>query len=267
MTSGTWMICWRNLGVAEGSWAAPRKALRVGRSLTRGRPHKTTNQQGREGDHRVSMSRIVLFAALVLGVMIAYRELRPSPEFIADASLLQVSAPLELVPDLPPSTDPIQTQLREPLEVWLNDTVVLQPVATYQVAGVVLGTREYRSDALAVASPIDFALGWGPMSNPIVYEKVSVTQRNRWYYWSTREPPIPVREIAASSANVHLIPASESVWQELKRARVGSVVRLDGYLVEVSVGGREVARTSRSRLDRGAGACEIILVVRVSFVD
>ena len=65
-------------------------------------------------------------------------------------------------------------------------------------------------------------------------------------------------EIETHSANWHVIPGSEAVRAMLGRLRAGSVVELRGQLVDIE--GREGGmKTSLSRRDTGAGACEILL--------
>ncbi len=74
----------------------------------------------------------------------------------------------------------------------------------------VLARENYRMGREAELSPVDFALGWNEMAKPEVYKQLSITQSNRWYYWRyENNPPIPVNDIASSSANTHLIPANK----------------------------------------------------------
>jgi hypothetical protein len=76
--------------------------------------------------------------------------------------------------------------------------------------------------------------------------------------------PIPEREIIESSANMHLIPADDSIERAITRTRVGDIVSFDGYLVEAdwANGGKWVSSLSRS--DTGAGACELVWVENFS---
>jgi hypothetical protein len=75
--------------------------------------------------------------------------------------------------------------------------------------------------------------------------------------------PIPPREVISHSANTHVIPANSAVRSQLASLRVGQVVRLTGLLVDaVRADGRYI-RTSLTRDDSGAGACEVMLVQRV----
>lgn len=162
--------------------------------------------------------------------------------------------------DVPPLQRPVETGAG-PLSVA---DFQLSPVAEFQLEARVLGRRDYRYGTESQLSPVDLALGWGPMARDDVLQSISIRQSNRFYYWSTKEFPIPRREIEHNSANMHLIPAGKDVLRELNRVREGSTVRLRGYLVDVERSDGWRWRTSTTRTDTGNGACEIVLVTLVS---
>lgn len=159
--------------------------------------------------------------------------------------------------------DPIQIDVAGTPPVVSVKDFDLALVADFELEARVLGRRNYRFGTEAALSPIDLALGWGPMARDEVLESIHIRQRNRFYYWSTREFPIPRQDIIAHSSNMHLIPANDLAWRELKRVREGSIVRLSGYLVDVDRDDGWRWRTSLRRDDSGAGACEIVLVTLV----
>jgi hypothetical protein len=72
--------------------------------------------------------------------------------------------------------------------------------------------------------------------------------------------PIPRRSIETHSANMHMIPASREVERSLRALRPGDIVRLHGYLVEVNATDGWRWRSSLTREDTGAGACELVLL-------
>jgi hypothetical protein len=92
---------------------------------------------------------------------------------------------------------------------------------------------------------------------------VSVSQSDRWYYWRAAELPIPQREIETHSANMHMIPATEGIENRLRSLDPGDRVRLSGYLVEAQGPDGWRWRSSLSREDTGAGACEVVWVERL----
>ena len=98
----------------------------------------------------------------------------------------------------------------------------------------VLGRERYRFGDLADVSPLDIAVGWGPMSDSAVIADLDIWQSGRFYFWHYEdEPPIPTDVIESHSANWHLVPANSVVWRKLRGLRVGDVVRLEGMLVNL----------------------------------
>ena len=161
----------------------------------------------------------------------------------------------------------------EPAQVSLPETTVpipygsfsLKPLALFSVDARVLHRRNYRYDAGAALVPVDLALGWGPMSNETVLDKLSISQSMRFYWYQYRlPPPIPATDIVTHSANMHIIPATPAVEARCKSLRAGSLVHLIGDLVEASGPGIGHWRSSLSRSDTGNGACELFYVEEIT---
>lgn len=138
----------------------------------------------------------------------------------------------------------------------------ITPLADFNLKGRILSYKNYSSDKEAELSPIDLALGWGPMSKNEVLSKINISQRNRWYYWRTDNFPIPRREIETNSANMHIIPADKSIAGKLKDVKRGQIVHIKGHLVECDQNGWKW-KSSLSREDTGGGACEVIYVTNL----
>lgn len=140
------------------------------------------------------------------------------------------------------------------------DKYAIYPLEDFSIEARVLGREDYRFGREAELSPTDLALGWGPMADPQVLAGIQVTQGNRWYHWRADPMPIPRREIETHSANMHMIPANDSVARALSQVDKGERIRLSGTLVRVEGddGWRWVSSLSRD--DTGAGACELIWV-------
>ena len=134
----------------------------------------------------------------------------------------------------------------------------LRPRAEFSATVRILRREDYSIGPLAKLVPTDFAVGWGPMSDSAVLADIEVSQGNRFYFWRTENWPIDRADIESHSANWHVIPENSRVSDILGRLRTGSVVELRGRLVDIE-GGESGLRTSLSRTDTGAGACEIIL--------
>ena len=134
----------------------------------------------------------------------------------------------------------------------------LRPRAEFSATVRILRREDYSLGPLAKLVPTDFAVGWGPMSDSAVLADIEITQGNRFYFWRTENWPIARDEIEEHSANWHVIPENPVVGEVLEGLRAGSVVELRGRLVDIE-GSEGGMRTSLSRGDTGAGACEILL--------
>jgi hypothetical protein len=142
---------------------------------------------------------------------------------------------------------------------------VLTPRAEFSAEARVLGKENYYVDAGAKLIPVDFAMGWGSMSDTALIDRLRISQSGRFYFWGySGEAPAPHQEIIRSSANMHLIPADAAVKKVLSSARVGDVVAIEGDLVDAKSDGGWSMTTSLTRDDSGAGACEIVYVRRAS---
>ena len=133
-------------------------------------------------------------------------------------------------------------------------------MASFYIKAKVLDRENYYFGREADLSPVDFVLGWGPMSDQDVLSHISISQRNRWYYWKTDEWIISRKAIENSSANMHMIPSNDSVASALKQVKQGDLITLSGKLVNVKGQDGWQWNSSLSRNDTGDGACELIWV-------
>jgi len=154
---------------------------------------------------------------------------------------------------------PLQVNLDNGTQLKRGD-ITLTTRAYFELTARVLSREDYRYDAGASLVPEDLALGWGRMSDSAVLAKITITQSGRFYYWHVDDFPIPRREIETSSANMHMIPADDLVRRSLERIRQGQLVHLKGFLVDASGPNGFQWRTSMTRDDTGAGACELVYV-------
>ncbi|MBC8025514.1 MAG: hypothetical protein H7Y89_05960 [Steroidobacteraceae bacterium] len=134
----------------------------------------------------------------------------------------------------------------------------LRPRAQFSATVRVLRREDYSLDRISPLVPTDFAVGWGPMSDSRVLADIEISQGNRFYFWRTEDWPIDRGDIESNSANWHVIPENAAVGRVLDRLRTGSIVELSGRLVDIEAGDGGM-KTSLSRTDTGAGACEILL--------
>lgn len=166
-------------------------------------------------------------------------------------------------PSLPSSAseqlpDPQQSSSSE--EPFAFGAYTITPLADFTITARVLSSERYRFGREAELSPVDLALGWGPMANENVLKSIEISQSNRWYYWRTQKLSIPRREIETHSANMHMIPKDDAVKSVLLNADEGDVVTIEGALVRVNAGDGWFWKSSLTRNDTGNGACEVVFV-------
>lgn len=142
----------------------------------------------------------------------------------------------------------------------------ITPLESFQIEARVLAAEQYSLGREADLSPVDLALGWGAMSDEAILKDIKISQSNRFYYWRVDEFPIPRREIETQSANMHMIPADPQIEKTLKSIRPGQIVKLSGELVQVNASDGWHWKSSLTREDTGAGACEIIYVKSLTVI-
>ena len=163
-------------------------------------------------------------------------------------------------------SQPEQILIKKP-EPWMKDEFTITPMAEFHVKARVLSYENYRLGKESEISPLDLALGWGPMSDQVNLDQIEIKQRNRWYYWKTKSLPTPQNIIISNSANMHIIPANIKIDAALNGIKRGSLIELSGYLVTVKADKGWTWKSSLSRNDSGDGACEIFWVDDFTFIN
>ncbi len=188
---------------------------------------------------------LLLLLVFVLGYSVFPREIRYPPGI--------------LVP-----SQPQQITIKNPVP-WQKDKRLVVPLAQFNLKARVLGKEKYRSDGTSDISPIDLALGWGPMSDQRILDQLEITQGSRRFLIMPLQdrPPLPIQVLLAHSSNMHMLPANAEVKEHLDALRVGELVELSGSLVGIQESGRWTWVSSLRRDDTGDGACEIFWVERV----
>lgn len=168
--------------------------------------------------------------------------------------------PLPVPPGSIAPNEPVQVNLSNGPE-YQHNNYSMKALADFTVEARVLSKQTYSSDREAELAPVDLALGWGSMSDTVVLNQLSISQSNRFYFYRwENQPPRPPQEIATHSANMHLIPTSPELEKKMRDVRVGQVVKIQGKLVEIHAPDGWRWRSSMTRDDTGAGACEVIRV-------
>lgn len=179
------------------------------------------------------MRHFILFLALIFGLQQAYANM-------PDSNIAQ---------GLPPAKNQRVTVL-----------------APYSGNFRILGFKDYQNDPESKFSPIDFAVSEGLLASKYYYPLIGVKQDNRFLTWSMKPLPLPPKKAMELVSNIHIIPANEAIAKELKHIKKGDLVQLAGDLVEVDDNGW-TWRSSLSRDDVGEGACELLRVRSIKWVE
>lgn len=166
-------------------------------------------------------------------------------------------------------TEPIQEDIKE-YSIDDNNYKIFF-IKKYKIAARVLSKENYYFSVNSDVLPVDLALGWNKMSDLSLIEKneISIKQSNRFYFW--RVPHfkyISRSDIEIHSANVHIHPANDEVAKVLKNINKNDIIYIDGYLINVfNKKNNRIFKSSTTRYDTGAGACEILFVNEIKVIS
>ncbi len=178
-----------------------------------------------------------------------------------------LSRPLRHEPGILVPNDPWQEGIA-PRDLGEIAGFRLTAVATYLIRGRVLGTKRYWAGQTVKLVPRDVALGWGPMSNQTVLDRLKLSMANRFFFYQWQgAPPIAPAEIKNHAANNHVIAADRKVAGAIASLRTGEIVELEGWLVNAIGPGGYRWSSSLRRDDTGNGACELFYVRTVRSLD
>lgn len=140
----------------------------------------------------------------------------------------------------------------------------LTPRARYTLKARVLSINTDYGDSLI--GPIDLTVGWGPMSDQAVLDRLKIWQDNtrHWFVKPRGDWPIAADEVGRHAVNTHLIPASPQVEKTLASLGKGDLVDLEGALVDVTTKEGFRWNTSVDSFGFGDHSCKIVWVERVS---
>ena len=173
---------------------------------------------------------------------------------------------VSLGPGVQAQEAPYQETISSPESHRLDDYTITE-LAEFRIKAKVLSKKNYYMGREADLSPTDLTLGWGNMSDESILEKIKISQSGRFYRWRVESFPLPRREIETSSANMHLIPATDAVDSVIQEIRNGDIIELSGSLVKVeSDSDGFFWKSSQTRNDTGYGACELIWVEKLQIV-
>ncbi len=216
------------------------------------------------------MKKVLFFTMIILSWLV-YHKMSTKADLAEDARFSSTLQNIPLVQEqhtYPPTSYPasveapylpIQTKLDTPYTFSFKGQKITL-LAQFDIEAKVLSREDYSLDEASALSPVDFALGWGRMSDEKVTENLNISQSRRWYRWHTDEFPIPRREIERSSANMHMVPATHKIEAILDDVDEGDIVHIRGYLMRADTAEGRHWVSSLTRDDTGGGACEVVFV-------
>jgi hypothetical protein len=212
------------------------------------------------------MSGLMRNALVLVAICLAYGWWQSRPPGAVPAMNPDGEPAVCVPPRIGPAPTPVQLDGAPAMPPFQLDEHLATPRAGFAVEATVLGVERYRFGREAAVSPLDLALGWGPMADPANYGALDISQSGRWYHyrWGADGPPLPVETIIRHSSNMHMIPANAVVAKRLAALDEGRRVRLTGWLVDIQTPEGYRWSTSLSRNDSGDGACEIVYVCDVA---
>jgi hypothetical protein len=211
-------------------------------------------------------TKIALFAVVLTAWVFGL-----TTEQLAPRADLETAVETARLPPLPqavtPDGAPAQSRVSG-IRVDLSDTFTAELLATYVIEGLVVTRREFRNDPTSAISPLDLGIVWGDLAKPGGIDGFEFRTGHRLIWYSPPENTEMPRRWKNQVTNNHLIPANQTVSDVLMEAKVGSHVRLRGYLVKVT-GDQISPWRSSLRRDDGSivGGCEIILVTDVDILE
>lgn len=134
---------------------------------------------------------------------------------------------------------------------------------SYEIEALIMSRKRYWFDREAKLSPVDFLLGWGPVTRDPYVSEVKWSQSARWgHYRYPGDAAVSPKTINRNTANTHIVPSPDYPWvkKELLRLKRGDAVRLSGYLIKVHGEDGYRWESSTTRNDTGDGACEVFYV-------
>ncbi len=160
--------------------------------------------------------------------------------------------------------EPVQGETILRPKRWNIEGYLVSALTSYSITARVLSTERYRWTQSAELSPVDFALGWGVMSDTRILKDFSFGQGGRFYSWWVADPPIDLSEVSRHSVNMHIIPADYLMRRKILKVKREDIVTMTGYLVRADRPDGFEWISSLTREDTGNGACEIMLVEEIS---
>jgi len=161
--------------------------------------------------------------------------------------------PGEIVTDAPVIEDNLLK------DVFKKDNYTISPVKRIDIKARVLSQERYFFDNKSAIAPFDFVIGWGPMSDETHLNEITINQNNRTQDIELLKPKLPLSEIKKHISLIHTVPSNPFIADDLKRVRIGHIIHIKGYIVDIKESGGWMWKSSFDDVVFGNGS-EIIWI-------
>ncbi len=173
--------------------------------------------------------------------------------------------------------EPVQTETEGGVDFTLKGyDVHVEYLYEYDMKGLVVHTRNYPGFGLGERlSGRDIGMAWGKVAALNDSIDFHWSQSGRWLRWNVDSYGELAKvgteaDVDRQTSNNHMVPADSSVRRAVNKIRRGDIVRIRGYLVNISARNSKGTtfswNSSTSRTDSGGGACEVIYVTSVDWL-
>jgi len=165
--------------------------------------------------------------------------------------------------------DPIQEELEGSIPIIEEKdgfTYTIEPLYSYEIYG--LSVADYNPenwlDIFHKKDPLnskDICLVWGDNLSLGGYEETKFKHGEFTCFWQIQSEEVVF--VNNEISNNHLLPATDEIYEKIKKSRVGDQIHIKGYLVRYNIVATDInlyRNTSTTRDDKGDGACEVIYV-------
>lgn len=141
------------------------------------------------------------------------------------------------------------------------------PYALVQIDGRVIAASHYYFDRMSRISPMDVVLGWDTLSDESVYDLLDFSTSSRDYEWDANRELITENEIRNSTGLFHLVPADERMRHQLKTVKIGDILVIQGYYVNVksAAGLKWQSKSTGSSMNNVVG--KILYIDQLEIID
>ncbi|MGF1670767.1 MAG: hypothetical protein ACFCU6_09975 [Balneolaceae bacterium] len=148
-------------------------------------------------------------------------------------------------------------------DTFTHKNYTISPIRRIESSARILSQKRFFFDNKSDISPYDFVIGWGPMSDERNLNEIRVHQKNRTFEIEMLKPALPASEMKNHVALLHAVPANQFIADDLKRARVGHIIHIKGYIVDIKQSQGWMWKSSYDEKEFGRGA-EVIWIEELS---